>query len=259
MTRLLPCLLLVLPVWLQAPPYQDTAPSPELVARIDGALRKAYAARDLAPIQAALEEAWTVPDPAVVEGITLGLADERREVQLAALTALRWNPHADALEALHRVARDRKRMKDPELAATVLRGLGQHADPSSIPFLARDPFEPDSHPCRRARLFGLGRIRTRASLEALLGILAVSDVGAPQQRRIRGQMEDARTALIQLTGVDMGMTPEAWEEWWRKNKKTFEVPDAVPVLPKELRVQWDAFFGQPQIYEREKRREDRGK
>src|SRR5262245_1305405 len=126
MTRLLLCFLLVAPAWLQGgKPSQDTAPSPELVARVDGALRTACTARELAPILAALETTWTVPAPAVVQAITLGLADERREVQMAALTALRWNAHADALEALHRVVRDRKRMKDPELAAAALRGLGQ--------------------------------------------------------------------------------------------------------------------------------------
>lgn len=253
MKRLLPCLLLLVAA------SQDPGPTPEVVAHAEAALESAYAAGDLARIQAALEEAKGVAHASVVKKITLGLEDERREVQQAALEALRWNAHADALEVLHRLARDKKRMKDVAVAGAVLRALGQHADPSSIPYLAREPFEPDDHACRRARLFGLGRIRTRAALEALLGILAISENGAPQLRRIRGQMDDARIALMMLTGEDQGLDPEAWESWWRRSKKTFEVPAEEPVLPREQRLQWDGFFGLRPVYEREKRREDRGR
>lgn len=264
MTRLLLCLLLYTSDAGRAQepvPALESAqePSPELVARTDAALDEAFASRDLERIQTALAGAQTVPHATVVRRIVAGLEDERREVQLEVLQTLRWNAHPAALEALHRLARDKKRMKTPEFAAAVLRAIGQHAQPSSIAILARDPFEPQDHACRRARLFGLGRIRTRASLEALLGILAVSENGAPHLRRIRAQMNDARIALILLTGVDQGLEPEAWESWWRRSKKTFEVPAKEPALPKEMRLQWDGFFGLPQVYAREPRREDRGR
>lgn len=260
MSRLLLCFLLLSAHAVpSARADQDEGPSPELVARTEALLDEALASADLERIQDALTEAQAVAHAAIVRRIAAGLEDERREVQLAALQALRWNGHADALEVLHRMARDRKRMKAPEFAAGVLRAIAQHGEPSSIPVLARDPFEPDDHACRRARLFGLGRIRTRAALEAVLGILAVSESRAPELRRIRGQMDDARLVLILLTGVDQGLQPEAWEAWWRQNRKTFELPAEEPQLPRELRRQWDAFFGLPQVYEREPRREDRGR
>jgi hypothetical protein len=72
-------------------------------------------------------------------------------------------------------------------------------------------------------------------------------------------MEDARVALMTLTGVDQGLSPELWEAWWRNNKKGFQIPAKPPVLPKELRAIWDGYWGLPREYEREKRREDRGR
>jgi hypothetical protein len=111
--------------------------------------------------------------------------------------------------------------------------------------------------CVRARLFGLARIRTLAALEALLGILATT--GAGGQRRLQARMGDARLALMVLTGVDQGRSHELWEAWWRDHRKTFRIPSEVPALPPELRAQWEAFWGLQRTYEREPRREDRGR
>lgn len=192
----------------------------------------------------------------MVREVQRGLEDERAEVKLAVLQALRWLEHPAALDALHRSAKDHKLMKVPELALGVLRGIGQHAHPSSIAVLAHDPFQPFDSWCLRARIFGLARIRKLEALEALLGILAT--VGGGGQRRIQPQMGDVRVGLMILTGVDQGGSPELWENWWRDNKKSFRVPLEAPPLPKELRKDWDIFWGLPRVYEREGRREDRG-
>jgi hypothetical protein len=234
------------------------APSAEEVARATASLDAAFRSGEAKRIQAALEAAQAFAHASVVRGTLRGLEDERPEVRLAVLQALRRLDHPDALEALHRAAKDRRLMKPPELALAVLRGIGQHADPRSIAVLARDPFEPDDPWCLRARLFGLARIRTPDALEAVLGILATT--GAGGQRRLHaGRMGDARLALMVLTGVDQGREPEPWERWWRDNQETFRLPSEAPTLPKELRADWDAFWGLPQRYERLPRREDRGR
>lgn len=235
------------------------APSAEEVARAESALESAFRSGDVRGIEAALEASQAVPHPSVVKRIERGLADERREVRLAVLQALRWIDQTEAVQALHRAAKQRELMKDPELAGAILRGIGQHADPSSIEVLARDPFEPNDHACRRARIFGLARIRTVAALEALLGLLAITNNGPLAERRIQAQMDDMRIGLVVLTGVDQGLSPELWEAWWRKNKKGFVPPEEFPTLAKEMRQQWDGFWGLPRIYERETRREDRGR
>src|SRR5262249_15132411 len=136
------------------------APTAEEVARAEATLDQAYRAGDAAGIAAALESARVVAHPTVVKKVLEGLADERREVQLDVLQTLRWMDHRDALEALHRLAKERKWMKVPELAAAILRGIGQHADPTSVAVLAREPFEPEDFACWRARIFGMARIHT---------------------------------------------------------------------------------------------------
>lgn len=243
--------------WLFAFQAGNPPPPPaEEVARIEASLTEARRKGDVSRIKDALEATREVPHPAVVRAVSTFLEDEREDVQLAALQALRWLDQPEALEALQRAAKERKLMKVPALALGVLRGLGQHADASSIPVLASNPFEPMDPGCLRARIFGLARIRRIEALEALFGILA--PVGNGGQRRIQSRMEDMRLGLTILTGVDQGASPELWESWWRDNKKTFRVPDEMPALPKELRREWDAYWGQMRMYGRGDRREDRG-
>jgi hypothetical protein len=237
---------------------QTSRPPPpaEVVARVETSLDEALRSGELRAIESALETAREAPHPAVVHAVVRFLEDERVEVKLAALQALRWLEHPDALDALHRAAKDRKLMRVPELAQAVLRGIGQQAQPSSIAVLANDPFEPFEAGCLRARILGLARIRRVEALEALFGILA--PVGTGGQRRIQSRMGDVRLGLMILTGVDRGASPELWESWWRDNKKSFRVPDEMPPLPKELRKDWETFWDLPRVYEREGRREDRG-
>ena len=147
-------------------------------------------------------------------------------------------------------------MQSPALALAVLRATGQHAEPSSIAVLARDPFQLADSWCLRARIFGLARIRTPEALRALLGILAA--VEGSGRRRIQSQMADMRIGLVLLTGLDHGRSPELWEEWWREHEKTFRIPSEPPRLTPEMQAVWDGFWGQERLQERGLRREDRG-
>lgn len=256
---LLSPLLLGVALWLGVPMDDEpkAPPSKTDVMRVAGELDLAFRSTDVKRIQAALEAAATVPDASIVRTVVRGLDDERAQVVLDTLQTLRWLEHPDALSALHTAAKDRKRMKAPEVAAAVLRAIAQHADPSSIAVLAHDPFEPQEHACVRARLFGLARIRTPASLEALLGILALTGP-AGRERRILPQMGDARLSLMMVTGVDQGTSPENWERWWRTNRKSFRIPAQAPLLATDQREIWDQFFGLPRAYERQRPREKRG-
>lgn len=250
---------LAIGIWLALAPQDagEKGPSAEQVAQATGELDSALRSRDLKQLKTALEAAQAVAHPEVVRRVARALDDERSEVKLAAVQALRWLDHAEALEALHRAARDRKLMKLPDLPGAVMRAIGQHADPRSISVLAHDPFQPQDGYCIRARILGLGHIRSRESVEALLGILAESgsEVGT---RRVKPWMEDMRLALVVLTGVDQGLSPELWERWWRENRKGFQVPAELPELPREMRETWADFWGLSRDYGRDRRREDRG-
>ena len=252
---MLPALLCL--VLLQEGQPKKAAPAAADVVRVEAALDEAFRSGEAKGIQAALEAAQDVPHPAIVRKVSRALEDERPEVKLVALQVLRWMDLREALESLQRAAKDRKLMKSPELALAVLRGMGEHADPSSIEFLAKDPFQPEDAACIRARLFGLARVRTVAAIDALYGILATAAPGS-SQRRIQAQLGDVRIALMMVTGTDQGASPELWEAWWRENKKTFRVPDVPPQLPREMSMEWNLFWGLPNVYERSGRREDRG-
>jgi hypothetical protein len=254
LAALLCSLLLVLP----QEPEKEKGPDPVKVAEASAALEAAYRTHDMKALQAALESTHSLPDPGLVKQVARCLADDRREVKLATLQALRWIDHKDALDVLHRALKEKDWGANSEIGIAHLRAIGQHADPSSIAILSRDPFTPDDAPCLRARIFALANVRTTAALEAILEIMGVSAGGA-QGRRVGVVMKDVRVALILLTGVDQGLAPELWERWWRENKKGFRMASEPPLLPKELRESWDAFWGQQQYYERDRRREDRGK
>ena len=234
----------------------ETPPSAEAVAQAEARLDQAFRSGEVANIAAALEAAQAVRHPAVVRKVERGLEDERVEVKLAVLQTLRWLDHPETLRVLHRAAKDRRLMQSPELALAVLRATGQHAAPGSVAVLAHDPFRLADAWCLRARIFGLARIRTREALEALLGLLAA--VGPGGQRQIQGQIADVRIALVFLTGVDHGRSPELWEQWWREHGKSFRVPPEPVRLAPEMQAVWDAFWGERRAYERGPRREDRG-
>jgi len=237
----------------------EEGPTPAQVAEARGALDAALRSGALGELLAALEAAQRVPHPEVVKRVARALRDERKEVQLAALASLRWSSHPDALAALTQAQEERRWKDDRELLLASLRAIGQHGDPRSVGLLARDPFEPHDHAIWRARIFGLARIGTEPALEALLGILGATTTGRPPERRVAPLMPEMRTALVLLTGVDLGLSPELWEDWWRTNRKRYRPPQEPPLLPRDLRERWDEFWGLPPFYERERRREDRGR
>jgi hypothetical protein len=164
--------------------------------------------------------------------------------------------HDDALKALHEAARNKDLMKDVQLAAPVLKAIGQHADPRSVEVLADDPFDTSDHAAIQARILGLGNIRAKESIEELLHLMTLTHPGG-MHRRLGGFMDEFRLGLVVLTGVDQGLSPELWERWWRENKKTFAVPAELPSLPKPMRTRWENYWG-IQRRDRGERREDRG-
>ena len=252
---------LLLSTILLAPPLpQDETPAPEppdpeLVAKTVERLETAYRSKDTEEQVRAIGEAGRVADAAVVKSLAKGLRQKDPALKEAVLQALRWMDHPDALKTLHRTYKsDRAIKKDPELSASLLKAIGQHGDRSSISILSDDPFSTRNYQAIKARVLGLGNIRDRKSVEALLGLMKSS---AP--RYVDDRMEDFRLALIMLTGTDQGPSSQMWLRWWNDNKKSFEVSPDVPELPRGRRQQWIYYWGLDRDYGRTQRRENRGK
>jgi len=232
--------------------------SGDRAAEVAASVRAALGSGSRETLRAALQAAIEVPDKVVVQAVEQGLAAPDTGLVIETLQALRWIQHPRALEALHRAAKDRKLRTNPELAGPLYMAIGQHSDPSSIEILVRDPFEVRPPPGMQARILALGRIRTKASLEALMELLALTYPGGTRERELKPWMEDVRLSLVMLTGVDQGPQPELWERWWRENRKTFDPQRVTPVVPRALLERWDRFWGTIGEGTRTTRREDRG-
>ena len=237
-----------------SPPTQTSEPDPARVKEVVAELESALKRGDKDAKVRALEAAGRVPAPAVIKAVARGFKDKEHDVKRATILALRFSPHPDALAALHRAFKsDRAIRKDGDLSGSILKAIGQHADPSSIKILTDDLFETRNYAAIKARILSLGRIRTKRAVEALLDLMKVTD-----QRTIDRYMGDFRLSLMILTGTDRGPSSAMWHRWWQNNKKTFEVAPEHPPISKPQLIRWARYWGTDDVYGRTKRREDRG-
>jgi hypothetical protein len=249
--------LLALLLTLAPAQAEDERPGPDpreiasTVQAVETALREGEKDEKLT----ALREASSVPAGEVATAVARGFRDRDPEVVDATVQSLRFLAHPDALEELHRAYRARRRAlrKDVERRAAFVKAIGQHGDVRSIPILADDPFETEEYELVRAHILGLGRIRDRAALEALFGVMK-----GERQRRVDRHMGDLRLSLVILTGTDQGPSAQRWHEWWSRARRTFEIAPERPAIPRNLAERWVGYWGLERDYGRTQRREDRG-
>ena len=254
MLSLLASLALILPVLddKSAPP--DPAKIQAAVSGLEKAFKPSGEAKErVEAIRAAAE----LPDAEIVKRIGKGLTDKDLEVQKAAIEALRWIHHPDALKELHAAAKNQKQYKEqPILLADLLKAIGQYGQASSIAVLTDEVWAVQEANVLRARILGLGQIRTKESVEALMELMRVAGT-----RKMQPMMEDFRLALAVLTGADQGSSQQLWNDWWNDNKNKLKVAEKAGELEKGLRVRWDSYWGKEGMMgtERTKKRGERGK
>jgi hypothetical protein len=208
----------------------------EAVARLEAAFKTGGTGERVAAIEAGA----LVPAEKVADGIAEGLKDKEPSVVLAAVEALGRMDSDAALARLEKhFEQNKKRLeKEPALFASVLKECARHGKNSSIALLQDDPFAVREHGAVQARILGLGNIRTKESIEALV---AMSTKTGPNN--LDRFMDELRLALFNITGVDQGKSPQLWAKWWQDNKKTFVVPEKAPELPPDLRARWNHYWG----------------
>ena len=225
------------------------APSAEDVAAVVGPLKAALEADDDAVTVDAIHAAADVDDKDVVALLARAAADSSHAVESAALEALGENRHPDALKALHRRFKvDQVLREDETMFVTLLRAIGRHADPSSVPLLMEDPFDHLTLEVGRARIMGLAKIRSKDSVKELVKAMTLASPGA--SRRSTGAatepfMRWGAAAMSILTGADAGRTKNEWLEWWRKHGDKLEGSTTPPRVPASARKEWEDFWGEP--------------
>lgn len=190
----------------------------------------------------ALRRASAVVHPDVIARIdALGLRHADLEVRSAAIRALGRMDHPAALKALHETARRDEKLLEKEalLHAELLKEIGRHADPTSIEVLVDDLFESPSRDVVTARILGLGRIRSKKSVDELLRLMR-----SAKPARVGPAMGDFRLALVALTGVDQGPEATAWINWYGDAQRTLEVSEQPAPLPPRHRKRWTAYWGE---------------
>jgi hypothetical protein len=229
-------------------------PSPEAVKAAVAKLETAFKTGKGAERITAIREAATVVDVDVAKAIAKGLKREDTPVFTAAVEALGAMRHPEALTALSDAwTRDRELRKDDDLGGKTLKAIARHGNPKSIGLLAEDPFDSANHGAIQARILGLGNIRSKESVEALIGMMRL--VGP---LKVSPYMDDFRLALFVLTGHDEGRAAELWFKWWNEHKKDVTVASEAPELPRIETARWNAYWGmefeRPKPGERGKRK-----
>tara|TARA_R110002072_G_scaffold65825_1_gene162539 strand:- start:913 stop:1740 length:828 start_codon:yes stop_codon:yes gene_type:complete len=239
---------------------QDDAkkgPTEEQVSAALKAIDVAFGSKEDKPNDriAAVQSAEAVVHPKVIDAVAKALTDDNLEVRAAALEALSRMRHDDALAALLAFGKKQKKAlwKDEDRYVAFLKAVARHEAPSTIGFFSTKLFDHKVQAVASARILSLGRIRTTESIDALMDSMRQANA-----KRVQGHMKDYRLALVVLTGQDNDLDPERWHKWWRANKKTFEVPEKMAPMEKDLYQRWNRFWGGANLYERNPRRDERG-
>ncbi len=216
-------------------------------------LRAAFAKGKSDERIAALAKHATLQDPEVIAALARGLKDEDSKVVSAALDALRYNPHAAALDALlSTFERDKRVAKDAELAQRLVKAIGQHQSPAAVEKLAAAGLDGDGA-VADARILAIANVRSARSVELLIELSR----GAADEK-VAPRAEAIRLALARLVGEDLGTSRQRWQSWWNERRKGLTVQAQAPLLPKELQRRWDMFWGLPSDPGRAKPRGERG-
>lgn len=236
---------------------QTREPQPLEPGRVDNAvaaLKSAFESGKAPERAAAIVAQQEVIDPAVLAWFTKGLKDSDKAVRDAAAQALRFARHADALTALQdALKRERKSGKDVAELIKLTKCVGQHQNAASIPLLVDDPFRYEDGRMLEAQVFALANTRTRRAAEEIVGMMRTAS-----REKVQNHMPTFRLALIVVTGVDQGISQDAWTKWWNDNKQKLEIPAQMPALPKEMLDRWNNYWGLEYVRARPKKRGERG-
>lgn len=218
-------------------------------------LREALKADETIARRTALIEASEVVHPKVIAEMAKALSDDEVSVRHTAIERLGFMQHEDALASLNKYAKSSKRKiaKDVETRVALIKAIGRHRDEDSLKWFASGMLQEEEFAVRQARVYSIALQRTPAALDTLMSAMSKAD-----PRRLRGRMRELQPALVYITGVDRGRDPAKWTQWWSENKKTFEIPETPPRMSESSTAAWRRFWGERQIYERRKKRGDRG-
>ena len=149
--------------------------------------------------------------------------DRNSEAVISATEALGLLKFSGAIPVLSEALEHR----DEAVVIAAAESMGIIGDPAAAPALVTS-LNHLSWRVQVAALSALGKARSKVAVGPLIDYLHQA-VGRPR--------EDARRALVRVTGRTFGMGSEQWYSWWERAKDRFEVP---PLPEKEDEVEAEA-------------------
>lgn len=237
-------------------PQDPPAEKSEVPASIDeikpeeaaAQIREALKSKEEIVMIAALEMLGTIPSKLVTKEVAKGLKIKKGPVQLAAISALRYNTDPSALDVLLKARKDKTIHANMKTAEAYAYALGQKGDPKAIKAL-KDNLVGTSKtptPVLKAKVLALGHIRHKDSVEAILDFEKTSIAGGRGGVR-RKMSRESRGSLAVLTGTDQGDKLQAWQDWWYDQRKSFKMSKEEGELesPREQRM-WTKLWLTPE-------------
>ncbi|MEE8104615.1 MAG: hypothetical protein V3T86_03675 [Planctomycetota bacterium] len=231
------------------PPFTRVeSPSNGQVEEAVDAIAAAFKSKDEGAKIEAIETYAGLIDSRVVRAMARGLRDRSERIQIQTADMLGWQKHPEGLKQLHRFFRRKSDIhKHERIYAHTLKAIGRHGDESSIQVLAKSPFKGLTLASGEARIYGIGNIRHKDAVEALIKGMRLAGEG----RRRRGWNSDSnrflaafRVNLASLTGADEGLSREGWQHWYRKNKKDIAVARQRAEMKAELKAMWEEYWNE---------------
>ena len=234
------------------PTDNDTPPAVEKEAKIDPAealdkIKAAIKSESDIVILDAIVYAAEVEDKKIIGEFYKLLKHKSADVRLAALEAMRFNNHAEALKRLISFGSNKLLENDPEYLAEYIYALGQKADKKAAKLIENDLVMTRAHDedVLKARVYSIGRIREVDSIETLLQL---SQSGGGRNGRGGGRRTvkmrvEIQTSLAVLTGVELGNNVLDWTSWWSDNKRSFKMSKAESKIDdRKLQAKWDSLW-----------------
>lgn len=215
------------------------APTKDQIKAALEELKTAFGKGTLADQFAAIEGAGDTPCDKVAEALGKVLRDPEEEcvsLALKALAKMKTPKALPQLTAFHK--KDKRLKKNDRMLAETLQAIAWHGDPKTIDLFAKEVLKNTSAQVQKARILGLGMIRSTESVEALIGLMKSSN-----HKKVQPLMDKVSMTLTVLVGEnDNGKNINRWVAWWNDNKRDLEV-DADAKLPKSVAGKWNTYWG----------------
>ncbi len=167
-----------------------------------------------------LEE--TGHDLAAASIVKKGLKDKDLEIRREAASALGAMRCRKVVPQLTKAMKPNAKNFDVYIAIVI--ALGDIGDPKAIPHLSKNLWNQKDGlagiQAAQAKIDALGNIRSKKSVDALIGMLYVGGRGA-----MAAVSRSLTKSLEKLTGQKFGWDRDRWRDWWKKNKSKFKLEE----------------------------------